>query len=420
MDKFIIKGGIPLKGEVKISGAKNAALPLMAACLLVRKNCRLKNIPHLTDIVTMGEILKNLGVKVERNNEELNIDSSDFYKDKVPYELGSKIRASILTLGPLLACLGHAQVSLPGGCKIGKRPIDIHIKGLKEMGANIKIKDNYIDASAPQGLKGSEIHLSFPSVGATENIILAASLTPGTTIIRNASHNPEIIDLVKFLKNMGAKIEGEGTNLIKIQGTKETHPVDHSVIPDRIETGTFILAGIITHGKITIKEVRPEHLKILLAKLKKMGAKIDYEDREIKIYGGDNLLPVEIKTLPYPGFPTDLQPQMTALSCFARGTSTITETIFENRFSCVSELQKMGAIIKKVEAMKIKVEGVSSLRGASLTAHNIQEGIALVLAGLSAKGITEIHNVFHIDRGYENLEKKLSLLGAQIKRIRED
>ncbi|MCD6232159.1 UDP-N-acetylglucosamine 1-carboxyvinyltransferase [Candidatus Aerophobetes bacterium] len=420
MEKFVIEGEIPLEGKVKISGAKNAILPLMAACLLAGKSCQLRNVPYLTDITIMSDILKNLGVKVKRDNGQLNIDSSNIYEDKVPFELGSRIRASILTLGPLLARLGHARVSLPGGCKIGKRPIDLHLKGLKEMGTRIKVEDEYIEAFAPHGLKGKEIHLSFPSVGATENIILAASLASGTTVIKNACCSPEILDLIKFLKSMGVRIKREGIDSIKIEGVKETHSVEHSVIPDRIEAGTFILAGIITRGKITIEGVYPEHLRTPLTKLKKMGAKIDCKDKEIKVYGENNHLhSVKITTLPYPGFPTDLQPQMTALSCFAQGVSIITETIFENRFTCIPELQKMGANIK-VEGRRIKIKGVSSLKGASLTACNIQGGAALVLAGLAAQGITEVYNVSHVDRGYESLEKKLSILGAKIKRIKEE
>ena len=417
MGKFIIEGGVPLKGKVRISGAKNSALPLMAACLLTEGRCQLKNVPQLVDIITMKKVLEGLGSVIERENEGLKIDCTSLSNYEAPYELVRMMRASILVLGPLLARLGRARVSLPGGCAIGRRPVDLHLKGLVQMGAKIEVREGYIEAYAKRGLKGDNIYLDLPSVGATENIMLAASLARGVTVIEGASRAPEIIELATFLRKMGAKIEGVGTDSIRVEGVRELHPASYSIIPDRIEAGTLLIAGAITGGEVVLKEILPHHLGIVLAKLREMGMEIDVKDNQIRILG-NNPRPVKIKTLPYPGFPTDLQPQMTSLACLAQGTSIITETVFEDRFAHIAELQRMGAQIERKGQMVI-VKGVPFLEGTIVKASDIRGGAALVLAGLAARGVTQICDIHHIDRGYERLEEKLSRLGARIKRVEE-
>jgi len=415
--KFIIEGGVPLKGKVRINGAKNSALPLMAACLLTEGRCQLKNVPQLVDIITMKKVLEGLGSVIERENEGLKIDCTSLSNYEAPYELVRMMRASILVLGPLLARLGRARVSLPGGCAIGRRPVDLHLKGFVQMGAKIEVKEGYIEAYAKRGLKGDNIYLDLPSVGATENIMLAASLARGVTVIEGASRAPEIIELATFLRKMGAKIEGVGTDSIRVEGVRELHPASYSIIPDRIEAGTLLIAGAITGGEVVLKEILPHHLGIVLAKLREMGMEIDVKDNQIRILG-NNPRPVKIKTLPYPGFPTDLQPQMTSLACLAQGTSIITETVFEDRFAHIAELQRMGAQIERKGQMVI-VKGVPFLEGTIVKASDIRGGAALVLAGLAARGVTQICDIHHIDRGYERLEVKLSRLGARIKRVEE-
>lgn len=417
MGKFIIEGGVPLKGKVRISGAKNSALPLMAACLLTEGRCQLKNVPQLVDIITMKKVLEGLGSVIERENEGLKIDCTSLSNYEAPYELVRMMRASILVLGPLLARLGRARVSLPGGCAIGRRPVDLHLKGLVQMGAKIEVREGYIEAYAKRGLKGDNIYLDLPSVGATENIMLAASLARGVTVIEGASRAPEIIELATFLRKMGAKIEGVGTDSIRVEGVRELHPASYSIIPDRIEAGTLLIAGAITGGEVVLKEILPHHLGIVLAKLREMGMEIEVKDDQIRILG-NNPHPVKIKTLPYPGFPTDLQPQMTSLACLAQGTSIITETVFEDRFAHIAELQRMGAQIERKGQMVI-VKGVPFLEGTIVKASDIRGGAALVLAGLAARGVTQICDIHHIDRGYERLEEKLSRLGARIKRVEE-
>jgi len=418
MDKFVIEGGTPLRGKVKVSGAKNAALPLMVACLLTEGKCQLENIPHLADITTMKRILEGLGVKIEGKNGILEINSVPLFKYEAPYDLVRMMRASILLLGPLLARLRYARISLPGGCNIGRRPIDLHLKGLSQMGAQIEVKGNYIEARARKGLKGENIYLDLPSVGATENIMLAASLAKGKTIIKGASRAPEIVDLANLLRKMGGKIKGAGTNLIEIEGVRELHPVKYSIIPDRIEAGTLLIAGAITKGDVTVEEARFDHLKIFLEKLNEMKIEVDVMKNALRVNGGDTFRPVNIKTLPYPGFPTDLQPQLTALACLVQGTSTIIETIFETRFAHISELQRMGAQVVEKES-KVLIKGVPLLKGTTVKAFDIRGGAALVLAGLAAEGKTEVLCIHHIDRGYEKLEEKLSKLGAKIKRVKE-
>ncbi len=413
MEKFIIEGGTPLEGAVKVSGSKNAALPIMAACLLTEGECYLENIPHLTDIKVMEETLKGLGAKVEKKEEKLRINAGYLTQYEAPYELAKKMRASFLILGPLLARSGKARVALPGGCNIGGRPIDLHLKGLNQMGAKIKIKPEYVEAIAERRLQGANIYFDFPSVGATENIILAACLANGTTTIENPSRSPEVLDMINFLKKMGVKIDEKKVNFIRIEGKKEISPAHYSVISDRIEAGTLLMAAVISKGKITIEGGNPHHLGALLTKLKEMGAKIDTSDSSIRITRESDINPVRAKTLSYPGFSTDFQPQLSSLACLAKGKSVIEETIFEDRFTYVPELRKMGAKIEEGNS-KIMVEGVPFLSGAPVKASDIRGGAALVLAGLAARGESEIVGIHHIDRGYERLEEKLSQLKARI------
>ncbi len=415
MEKFVIKGDIPLEGTVKVSGSKNAALPIMAACLLTEGECYLENIPHLTDIQAMGESLKGLGIKVEREGEKLKINAGYLTQYEAPYELTRKMRASFLILGPLLARSGRARVALPGGCNIGRRPIDLHLKGLNQMGAKIKIQHGYVEAIAERGLQGTNIYFDFPSVGATENIILAACLANGTTTIENPSRTPEVLDMINFLKKMGVKIDEKKVNFIKIEGEREISPANYSVISDRIEAGTLLMAAAISKGKGTLKGGNPHHLGTFLVKLKEMGVKIDILDSSIRITRESDINPVRAKTLSYPGFSTDFQPQLSSLACLAKGKSVIEETIFENRFTHVPELRRMGAQIEEGNS-RIIVEGVPFLSGAPVTASDIRGGAALVLAGLAARGESEIFEIHHIDRGYERLEEKLSQLKARIRR----
>ncbi len=418
MDKFVIEGGFSLKGKLRVNGAKNAALPLMAGCLLTEGISRLENVPYLNDILTMAQVLEGLGVKVRRRNRTLEIDTTYLSYYEAPYKPVKLLRASTLILGPLLARLGHARVCLPGGCNIGRRPVDLHIKGLRQLGARIEINNGYIEAYTKGSLQGSSIYLNVPSVGATENLMLAASLARGMTLIRNASSSPEVVDVANFLKRAGAKIEGEGTNLIKIEGVRQLNSVHHRIIPDRIEAGTLIMAAIITKGEISLEEICSNHLTSIFVKLRQMGAEIEAGDRGVKVKGENLLKPIRVKTLPYPGFSTDLQPQITALACLARGTSVIRETIFEDRFAHVEGLRKMGAEIEE-DKSEVRTKGVPCLKGAVVRVPDIRGGAALTLAGLAAEGRTEIEGIHHLDRGYEGLEEKLSKLGAKITRVED-
>lgn len=415
MEKLAIQGEIPLKGEVRVSGAKNAALPLMAACLLIEGRCQLKNVPQLTDIEVMSRTLQELGARVKSKKNELTIDSCYPLQEEAPSNLVNMLRASVLMLGSLLARRGRAKLTLPGGCSIGSRPVNLHLKGLAKMGAKIEMKNGCIEAKVASHLVGNNIYLDFPSVGATENLLLAASLARGTTVIKNASRTPEVVDLCNFLQKAGVKIRGAGNNELVITGARYLSPTTHSIIPDRIEAGTFMIATGITGGEILLRGVKPEHLKTPVSKLKSIGVHIQIMDRKMKIKGRFPLKPVKVKTQPHPGFPTDLQPQLTSLACLAKGTSKIVETIFESRFSHVSELKKMGAKIEQKDT-KIKVAGVPFLRSTRVIASDIRGGAALVLAGLAARGKTEMLNPQYTDRGYEKLEEKLSSLGANIKR----
>ena len=413
MEKFIVMGEVQLEGRVKVNGAKNATLPLMAATLLCSGVSVLHDVPDLRDIRMMQDILTLLGAKIKRENDTLIIDTSGVASAEIPEHLMREMRASVFLMGPLLGRFRKVRLSYPGGCAIGPRPINLHIKALEKIGATVTERYGYIDAEAPV-LSGGEVHFDFPSVGATENAMMAAAVADGTTIIRNAAREPEVVDLQTMLNRMGAKITGAGTDSIRITGAQKLSPVEHHVIPDRIEAGTFLIAGAITKGDIVVENIVPEHLFSLTDKLQEIGAKIRSGPNFIRIMGGE-LRGVDIKTLPYPGFPTDLQAPMLAMLTVAKGTSIITETIFENRFKHVDELSRMGAKIK-VEGRTAIIRGVSKLSGAIVAAHDLRAGAAMVLAALAAEGSSEIENVFHIDRGYAALEERLKQLGATITR----
>ncbi len=417
-EKLIISGGKRLQGTVKIDGAKNSALSIMAATLLTKDVCILRNVPRLTDVDTMGAVIRKLGIKVEwRGDNTLYIDSDDFNNCEAPYELVKMMRGSILVMGPLLARLKKAKISLPGGCSIGARPVDYHIKGFEALGAQVEVEKGYIEAKVDK-LKGDDIYLDFPSLGATENIMMAACLAEGLTTIENAAKDPEVVELGHFLNEMGAKIEGLGTDLIKIEGVKELHGIDYAIIPDRIEAGTYMIAAAITDGDVLIEKADPLLLKPLIVKLEEAGVRIELEKNLIKVTGPDRVKAVDIKTLPFPGFPTDMQAQFMALSCVAKGTSVITETVFENRFVHTGDLIRMGADIK-VEGHSAIIKGVEELSAAPVMASDLRGGAALVLAGLVAEGTTELSRIYHLDRGYVKLEEKLNSLGADIKRVKE-
>lgn len=417
-EKFIISGGNRLQGTVRIDGAKNSALSIMAATLLTKDVCILRNVPRLTDVDTMAAVIRKLGVKVEwKEDNNLYIDSNNFNNYEAPYELVKMMRGSILVMGPLLARLKKAKISLPGGCAIGARPVDYHLKGFEALGAQVEVEKGYIEAKV-NTLKGDEIYLDFPSLGATENIMMAACLAEGVTTIENAAKDPEVVELGRFLNEMGAKVEGLGTDLIKIEGVKELHGIEYAIIPDRIEAGTYMIAAAITGGDVLIENADPILLKPLIVKLEETGVQIELEKKMIKVIGPDRVKAVDIKTLPFPGFPTDMQPQFMALSCLAKGTSVITETVFENRFVHTGDLIRMGADIK-VEGHSTIIKGVKKLSAAPVMASDLRGGAALVLAGLVAEGTTELSRMYHLDRGYVKLEEKLNSLGADIKRVKE-
>jgi len=412
--KFIVEKSPPLKGSVKISGAKNSVLPIIAASLLSSGEIVLDDIPTLKDVNVMIELIKHFGAICDFENEKLKI-KIDIKDVEAPYELVKKMRASFLVMGPILARLGHAKISMPGGCAIGSRPIDLHLKGFQTLGADITIGHGYVEARA-QKLTGKKIYLDFPSVGATENIMMAAVFADGITIIENAAEEPEIVDLANFLNKMGAKIKGAGTDTIRIEGVKELKGVEHTVIPDRIEAGTFMVAAAMTGGNVLIENVIVDHVRPIIAKLTECGIEIIEEPKGLRVKGTKNYKALDIKTLPYPGFPTDMQAQMMAMMTVAKGTSVIIETVFENRFMHVDELKRMGANIK-IEGRSAVVTGVDHLTGAEVKATDLRAGAALVLAGLIAEGKTEINDIYHIDRGYVKMEEKLKNLGAIIYRI---
>ncbi|HDJ2269966.1 TPA: UDP-N-acetylglucosamine 1-carboxyvinyltransferase [Staphylococcus aureus] len=421
MDKIVIKGGNKLTGEVKVEGAKNAVLPILTASLLASdKPSKLVNVPALSDVETINNVLTtlNAGVTYKKDENAVVVDATKTLNEEAPYEYVSKMRASILVMGPLLARLGHAIVALPGGCAIGSRPIEQHIKGFEALGAEIHLENGNIYANAKDGLKGTSIHLDFPSVGATQNIIMAASLAKGKTLIENAAKEPEIVDLANYINEMGGRITGAGTDTITINGVESLHGVEHAIIPDRIEAGTLLIAGAITRGDIFVRGAIKEHMASLVYKLEEMGVELDYQEDGIRVRAEGELQPVDIKTLPHPGFPTDMQSQMMALLLTANGHKVVTETVFENRFMHVAEFKRMNANIN-VEGRSAKLEGKSQLQGAQVKATDLRAAAALILAGLVADGKTSVTELTHLDRGYVDLHGKLKQLGADIERIND-
>ncbi|HOJ69315.1 MAG TPA: UDP-N-acetylglucosamine 1-carboxyvinyltransferase [Candidatus Hydrogenedentes bacterium] len=417
MDRIIIRGGRPLTGTVPVRGAKNAALPLMAASILAESPCTLHNVPCLHDVFSMDKLLSWMGMSIEFTGRYMTLDATTLNRPEAPYDLVRKMRASFFVLGPLLARHGRARVSLPGGCAIGARPVDIHLKGLAALGAEINLIEGYVEAQGP--LTGATITLDFPSVGATENIMMAATRARGLTRIVNAAREPEIEDLAAFLNAMGARISGAGSDLITIVGVDSLQGVEHETIPDRIEAGTFLAAGAATGGDVTVTDVRPNHLAAFLEKMREAGALVEIGERRVRVAAPEGLRAVDITTHPYPGFATDLQAQTMACLTCARGTSVIRETVFENRFMQAAELCRMGADIE-VDGNTAVVRGVSELTGAPVMASDLRASAALVIAGLMARrGETMVSRVYHIDRGYERIEDRLAMLGADIVRVRD-
>jgi UDP-N-acetylglucosamine 1-carboxyvinyltransferase len=417
VDKLIITGGAKLEGEIRISGAKNAALPILAATLLADSPVIIRNVPHLHDITTTMELLGGMGMQLTVDEKmNIEVDSSTIKEFLAPYELVKTMRASILVLGPLLTRFGTADVSLPGGCAIGSRPVNLHLQGLAAMGAEISVEGGYIRATAKR-LKGVDLVMELVTVTGTENLMMAATMADGTTVIRNAAREPEVVDLADCLISMGALIDGAGTDTITIHGVESLGGTNYPILPDRIETGTYLVAAAMTGGRIKVKDTRPDLLESVLAKLVEAGAKIETGDDWIELdMNGRKLKAVDIHTSPYPGFPTDMQAQFTALNCVADGTGTITEAVFENRFMHVLELQRMGAQVK-LEGNTAITTGVKQLTSAPLMATDLRASASLVLAGLVASGETEVDRIYHIDRGYETIEEKLANLGARIRRV---
>ncbi|MEA2698348.1 MAG: UDP-N-acetylglucosamine 1-carboxyvinyltransferase [Myxococcales bacterium] len=420
MQKIVIRGGVRLSGEVRVSGAKNAALPILASALLAQGRSIYRNVPALGDVRTMGRLLENLGAEVTSKVGGLTwVDATGVGKDgdlEAPYELVKTMRASVLVLGPLVARYGRARVSLPGGCAIGARPIDQHLKGLAAMGAKIELSHGYVTARARR-LRGATIVFDLVTVTGTENLMMAAALARGRTTLENAAREPEVEELARVLNKMGAKINGAGTSLITVEGVDELHPIEHSVIPDRIEAGTLLVAAAITRGNVLVRDCLPEHLEAVLAKLRAAGAEVSADGDGIRVRGKSDLRAADIATQPFPGFPTDMQAQFMVLMTRARGQSVLTETIFENRFMHVPELQRMGADIV-VDGRTAIVRGGTRLTGATVMATDLRASASLVLAGLIADGTTEILRIYHLDRGYDRLDKKLRALGADIRRAK--
>ncbi|HCA7520974.1 TPA: UDP-N-acetylglucosamine 1-carboxyvinyltransferase [Staphylococcus pseudintermedius] len=421
MDRIIVKGGNTLKGEVGVEGAKNAVLPILTASLLASDGkSELVNVPALSDVETINNVLSVLNAKIKYNEKQqsVTVDASKDLSEEAPYEYVSKMRASILVMGPLLARLGRAKVALPGGCAIGSRPIEQHLKGLEALGAEIHQEAGYIYAEAPQGLVGNEIHFDFPSVGATQNIMMAASLAKGRTVIENVAREPEIVDLANYINEMGGDIKGAGTDTVIINGVESLKGVKHAIIPDRIEAGTLMIAAAITRGDVLVKGAIKEHMTSLVYKLEEMGVELDYTEEGIRVTAPEKLQPVDIKTLPHPGFPTDMQSQMMALLLTAEGHKVVTETVFENRFMHVAEFKRMNSQIS-VEGRSAKIEGKSALQGAQVKATDLRAAAALILAGLVADGETIVTELKHLDRGYVDFHGKLKSLGANIERIND-
>ncbi|HEX9123866.1 MAG TPA: UDP-N-acetylglucosamine 1-carboxyvinyltransferase [Actinomycetota bacterium] len=418
MDRLLVTGGAPLRGTVPISGAKNSSLKLMAAALLADGRTVLHHVPRIQDCLTMGEVLDHLGAVVAWTEGTVSIDAAPLRSVEAPYDLVSRMRASILVLGPLLARFGHARVAMPGGCNIGSRKIDLHVRGLEKMGAEFSSEHGYLEARAPAGLRGAVISLDFPSVGATENVMMAAVAARGTTVIENAAREPELADLADLLMAMGAKIDGVGTPTIEIEGTVGFSAVEHTVVPDRIEAGTYAIAACATGGRVDLRGARADHMDLVLAKLSDLGAEVDVTGDGVAVGLDGRPRAVDFVTLPYPGFPTDLQPQMMALLAVAEGTSIVTENVFESRFMFVDELNRMGADIR-TEGHHAVIRGVERLSSAPVRALDIRAGAAMVIAALAADGVTAIEDMYHVDRGYQDFEAKLTALGAEVTRRRE-
>jgi UDP-N-acetylglucosamine 1-carboxyvinyltransferase len=418
MDKIVIRGGKPLKGEIRVGGAKNAALPLMTTCLLTDKALVLENVPKLADIDTLGSLLRNFGVEEERAGSRLSLSASAIKDFTAPYDLVRKMRASFLVLGPLLARFGQAKVSLPGGCAIGPRPVDLHLKAMEALGAQIKLADGYVEANAPGGLKGGRIRFPTVSVGATENALMAASLAKGETVIENAAREPEIVDLAECLVAMGATIEGIGTERLLVQGVDELGGTEHAVIPDRIEAGSYAIAAAATGGDLELIGARADIMDAVVDVLRKAGVVVTVTDKGIRVgANGEPYVGFDVITQPYPGFPTDMQAQMMVLMAMGGGASMITETIFENRYMHVPELARMGADIV-VHGSSAMVRGKGKLIGAPVMATDLRASMCLVLAGLAAEGKTEVNRIYHLDRGYERIEEKLKAVGADLERVK--
>ncbi|MDA9461545.1 UDP-N-acetylglucosamine 1-carboxyvinyltransferase [Enterococcus mundtii 3F] len=418
MEEIIVKGGNQLKGTVKIEGAKNAVLPILAASLLAEEGTTvLDNVPILSDVFTMNQVIRHLNVDVafDEENNRVTLDASRELEIEAPYEYVSQMRASIVVMGPLLARNGHAKVAMPGGCAIGKRPIDLHLKGFQALGAKIIQKNGYIEAIADE-LIGNTIYLDFPSVGATQNIMMAAVKAKGTTIIENVAREPEIVDLANILNKMGANVYGAGTETMRIEGVDHLHAVNHSIVQDRIEAGTFMVAAAMTEGNLLIADAISEHNRPLISKLIEMGATITEEDGGVRVIGPKHILPTDVKTMPHPGFPTDMQAQMTAIQLVAEGTSVVTETVFENRFQHLEEMRRMNAHVK-IDGNIAIMDGNHELQGAEVYATDLRAAAALVLAGLKANGITRVRNLKYLDRGYYNFHIKLQQLGADVERV---
>ncbi|KGK85140.1 UDP-N-acetylglucosamine 1-carboxyvinyltransferase [Desulfosporosinus sp. HMP52] len=418
MSKLTVTGGKPLEGTITVSGAKNAVLPIIAASLLCKEPIQLDDAPDLLDVNVMNRVISALGARVERNGSTLSIQARDIDCIEAPYDLVSQMRASIVTMGPLLARKGHVRISHPGGCAIGSRPINWHLKGLEALGAEVKMDHGFLDVST-KGLKGARIYLDYPSVGATENIMMAASMAQGTTLIENAAQEPEIVDLATFLNEMGGKVRGAGTSIIYIEGVPEFHGTVHTVIPDRIEAGSYLLLAAATGGDVLVQNVISDHLKPLIAKMEEAGIHMVEEDDGIRVSGNGIYNAVDVKTQVHPGFPTDLQAPFMAFLTRAKGTGLITETVFENRFMHVDELKRMGADIK-IEGRSAIIQGINRLNAAPVTATDLRAGAALILAALTSEGTTNVRGIHHIDRGYEMIEKKLSGIGANIIREEEE
>lgn len=419
MEKIIVRGGQQLNGTVKVEGAKNAVLPVIAASIIASEGKSvITDVPVLADVYTINEVIRNMNANVQFNNNTVIVDASETLMTEAPFEYVRKMRASVLVLGPLLARYGHAKVAMPGGCAIGSRPIDLHLKGFEAMGANVHVGNGFVEVNVDGRLQGAKIYLDVPSVGATENIIMAAALADGKTVLENCAKEPEIVDLANYLNKMGARIVGAGTETIRIEGVEKLYGAAHSIIPDRVEAGTFMVAAAITGGNVLIENAVSEHLRSVISKLEEMGVSVEEENGGIRVMGPEKLISTDIKTLPHPGFPTDMQSQMMSLMLCAHGTSVITETVFENRFMHVEEFRRMNAKMK-IEGRSVIIEGPCDLQGAEVAATDLRAAAALILAGLCAEGTTRVTQLKHLDRGYVDLSGKLAALGADIERVDE-